>query len=244
MCDPEEIMKVTLLTYSTYRSWYIVNTGYNKISFTNLETSDTTVVTIPPGNYNYKNLASQISLLYPAVVCTWEVAPNVLKFSFAENHEVSFPDKSYQVLGFNQGAVLTGTSITSQNVLKPTTNDHICIHLKNVTQDYSFNLDNNSGVTMSVSDILLAMPVTSQPYDLLVWRNYNDEFPIYIKEKKLSSLRFWFTDFDNNFLDYIPDCQMCLRIDTYRVKEDDTMSNSLNDISKFIKLSFLSQQLR
>ena len=245
MCDNEDIIQITLMNYSTYRSWYTLNTGYNTIAFKNMVSTVTTNITIPAGNYSYKNLATMISSLYPSTTCTWNVSSNKLKFVFVQNHELSFPDQSYQILGFNQGAVVTGTTITSQNVLKPTTYDHICIHLKNVTPHMNFNLDNNQGIDMKVSDILLAMPVTSQPFDLLVWRNYNNEFPLYIKEKKLSSLRFWFTDYDNNLLTYIPDCQMSIRVDTYRIKDDDneSMKNALNDINKFMKLSFLSQNL-
>ena len=244
MCDNEDIIQITLMNYSTYRSWYTLNTGYNTIAFKNMVSTVTTNITIPAGNYSYKNLATMISSLYPSTTCTWNVSSNKLKFVFVQNHELSFPDQSYQILGFNQGAVVTGTTITSQNVLKPTTYDHICIHLKNVTPHMNFNLDNNQGITMKVSDILLAMPVTSQPFDLLVWRNYNNEFPLYIKEKKLSSLRFWFTDYDNNLLTYIPDWQMSIRVDTYRIKDDnESMKNALNDINKFMKLSFLSQNL-
>lgn len=243
-CSSEQLLKITLMNFSTYRSWYTINTGYNTISFKNLVTLATTVVIIPAGNYNYKVLASTINSLYPATVCSWNSYTNKLTFTFTQNHEVSFPDLSYMVLGFNQGAVLQGTTITSQTVIKPTVADHICIHLKDVTPYLTFNLDNLAGNGMNVSDVIMAMTVTTQPFDLVVWRNTNDEFMLTIKEKKLNSLRFYFTDFDNNALTYLPESQLVLRVDTYDLKEDETLRSALEDIAKYTRLSFISNNLQ
>jgi hypothetical protein len=51
-CYDDEVVRVSLLIFSSYYSLLNIDAGYNKIYFTNTATTIATTITIDPGNYS------------------------------------------------------------------------------------------------------------------------------------------------------------------------------------------------
>jgi len=248
-CSEDQYIRITLMNMTVYHSWYGINNGFNTLRFTNLGTMAQTTVVIPEGNYAYSKLATTLTSLYTPLTCVYNSQTNKLQFSFQQATTMDFLDGSYSVLGFanNNPRSTMGGIISSDTVLTPTQTTNICLNIPNLTPANSLNLQNTNDGKTKVSNMLLAMPLTSDPFQLITYNNtYNGEsqFGLVVYERKLNILRFQFTDFDGNLLTYIPDSTLSLKIE---ILTDTTQNNQIRDdvreIKNFIRMMLISQHL-
>jgi hypothetical protein len=69
---PEHQMSLTVVNFTMQIQYYVVNSLNNQLTFTDALAQSTTI-TVPPGNYSYKDLCLTVSRLYPSVTCTYDV---------------------------------------------------------------------------------------------------------------------------------------------------------------------------
>jgi len=248
-CDEEyERIKVTIMNFSVYNSWYLINTtGFNTITFHNQTSNTTTVVTIPAGNYTYYRLANVISSLYPLCQCVWLQDANKLQFNFTAPHQLSF-DGIYNILGFNQGDQPQGTTITSTNVMIPVPTTGIMISLVNHMPFHdAVNLDNMSG-EVRASNILARIPINAPPFQLIYYTNITEnDNGIFIGNNMVNELEFLFTTPDGLRMTYIPDHEMLVKVEIWTVDDETNIQEviqDLKDIKQTLKDLFLMKHLK
>ena len=226
-CETSEVMAITLMNFDMPFNWYMVNETNNTFVFTNQTTSVSTTISIAHGNYPYRKLADTINEGYSGVYCSYLSSQNKLSFSFTQPHSISFIGKSYQILGFNSTDAPSGLNIESTLQLKQGTQvTEICLSLLGLApyRD-AFNMD-TIGNSIQISNVLLAMPFSVNPFEMMSFRNLNNQNTMFFNNKKINSVRFTISDFDDNYLTYISDFTMTLKVETYAI---DTMSEILNE---------------
>lgn len=241
-----EIIKISLVDFSCYYSWYLVNEGFNTITFKNLVTNQETVVSLPIGTYKYQRLGQQIAALYPACTVVWDEASNKLRFTFAQSHRMTF-DGVYEVLGFSAGAAPTGTTIESERAMTPMALTHLYLNLANVSPvHHSVNLDNLSG-EIRVSSVLARIPVNAPPFQLVHFINPTLESNgIDTNEINMNKLEFVITNGDGHEITFMPDHQMTLRIQVYDKDDADKRDvvENVREIRETLKDLFVMKHLR
>lgn len=242
-CEDDELMSITLLNFNMYCDWYVVNDTNNNFSIRKLSNNETINITIPTGNYPYKTLYQTINLLYGSKVCNFSKIQNKFFFTFSEPHQITFQDKSKEILGFTNNAY-TGSVIMSDYVLNPTKLlDSICVSMNGVQPYKCYNLSNNNGF-IEISNMLCAIPFVSAPYDIFTYSNTGDNFKLFVFDKNIQKLSFRITDFDGNDLTYIPEFTMCLKVDTYIEQDEDEQLQVSKKILEYTKMNFLTKHLR
>jgi len=224
-----ERIKISLLDFSCYYSWFQINSGFNTINFTNLTTNVTTSITIPVGTYRFQLLAQTIDNLYASCNCLWDETTNKLVFTFATNHRLSF-DGVYKTLGFNYGETPQGTTIISSNPMEAMATTHIYINMPNVSPvAESVNMDNLSG-EIRVSNILARIPIITSPFQLI---NYVNQIPndngIDTTEGTLSQFEIYITNHDGVELTFMPEHELTIRLQIYTT-EDEKNNEAFEDL--------------
>lgn len=224
------------------------------------------IITIPSGNYNYRRLAEYVSSQYPKVKCEYLTAQNKFSFTFTETHSIWFDFETqpyaWELWGFKSmilsggvdlegrplpdiptpdGNFTVGTVIISPNQTNMSSIvDEIVLNLYGVSPyKNSFNID-MLGKTINISNILIAIPFSANPFSLVSYTNLNQTNKMYINEKKIHLLQFQITDFDNTPLKYISDWTATLKIETHKVdeKNEDVVAR-LDELIKIEKLNLM-----
>ena len=131
-CLPHQHLRITVMSFSTYEDWYTINLSNNVVQVFDHGINRFTTLSLPFGNYTYRNLARSLNSLYEK--WTWVHNQEINKFEITTqtNHTLIFEDG--RVFGFNKdGNNPFGMSFVSPNVLKPNLLDHICLHIKKFT---------------------------------------------------------------------------------------------------------------
>jgi hypothetical protein len=113
---PEHQMSLTVVDFTMQIQSYVVNSLNNQLTFTDAAAHSTTI-TVPPGNYSYRDLCLTVSRLYTGMTCTYDNYTNRAVFKFATPHAIGFIHNSYQTFGFDSSDLPSGTTITSTNQL-------------------------------------------------------------------------------------------------------------------------------
>lgn len=240
--NDDEMLCLTIQSFSTYHSWYMVNDNYNTIKLKNNVSQVETTIHIENGNYSYKNLSRYINDIYEDGTVEYNPSTNRFEFTFSQSHTLYFLDKSYSILGFNVGEEPTGTSFTSTNVLKARQSDHICMNILDLHQVYP-NADNIGGV-IKLSNMVMYLPIVSAPFDLITYENKNDEFSYYVRGNKLNKIHIRVTDLDGETLDYIPEHEFVLRVEVVKTSEStNDVNKALADMNQTLQMILLSLNL-
>jgi hypothetical protein len=241
-----ERIKISLIDFSCYYTWFLINDGFNTIYFTNLSNNVTTVVTLPVGTYRFQLLAQTIESLFAGCRCQWDEPSNKLVFTFATPYRMSF-DGIYKTLGFNHLATPEGTQIVSTNPMEAMATTHLYITMPNVSAvAESVNLDNLNG-EVRVSNILSRIPINASPFQLITYSNQTpDDNGIDTTEGTLSRLEILIIDNDGEELTYIPDHELAIRLQIYTI-EDEAQKDMYEDIKAIrdtVKDIFLQKALK
>jgi hypothetical protein len=171
---PEHQMSLTVVDFTMQIQYYVVNSLNNQLTFIDAAAHSTTI-TVPPGNYSYRDLCLTVIRLYTGVTCTYENHTNRVVFKFATPHAISFINNSYQTFGFNSTDLPSGTTITSTNQLdlKGGVNQ-LVLHAAGVSTTACWNVDNFSSdqdLKCKPSDVLAVIPFDTAPFTVLHWQN-------------------------------------------------------------------------
>jgi hypothetical protein len=155
--------------------------------------AQSTTITVPPGNYTYRDLCRTVSRLYPSVTCTYDNYTNRAVFKFSSPHAISFVNNSYQTFGFNSSDLPSRTSIVSTNQLdlKGGVNQ-LVLHAAGVSTTACWNVDNFSSdqdLKCKPSDVLTVIPFDRAPFTVLHWQNPGNQFEMFLNERNISRLQ-------------------------------------------------------
>ena len=245
-CEDDEVMSITLINFDMPFDWYITNSTNNSFYFTRLSDNTQFNIVLEAGNYPYRDLAKAINSQYSGVFCSYKSVSNKMLFTFTEPHTIGLTGNSYITLGFNVGE----TPESSSNIIESTTQlqssnilQEVCVRVEGLTPYTVFNLDNVGG-GVNISNILLAMPFTTAPYDMMTFRNFTDQNMMFFSNKHVNFMRFLIGDFDDNFLEFINDWSMTLKIETFKIDQNDNnIIDKLNELIDVEKYSLMSRHL-
>jgi hypothetical protein len=244
-CKKDEMLRLTLLQFNMYNNWNSVNGNNNTIIFTVGGTRYTVI--IPQGNYNYYSLSLAIQNAYQGLTSVnYLSANNTFQYVFSTPTTISFPDDdSYKTFGFAEpGGIYTGTTITGDGYFRAGALDTIVLKVTGGATPASdhANLDNLTGEGMQISNILMLLPVTTPPWEELVYRNDLGNFSMVLGNKKIDHLSFQLISADDRTeLLGINDHFFVLRVET--LKQDKSMIDTLDEIKKLNHLQLMHQTL-
>lgn len=244
-CEDDEVMAITLINLNMFWGWYAVNDTNNTFYLRRISNNTLTTITLPYGNYTYKQLVQTINTIFGSDVCVFNKIKNTMRFNFNELYELSFSSQSYEILGFNNDTY-TGSTLESVNVLNPMSKiQNICVHIDGLQPYRCFNLDNiNNDESIQISSLLGVIPYTNPPFDVFSYTNSNNEFRMFIYDKRIQSLNIRLTDFDGNELLFMPDCVMSFRIETFIQTDEDEVLQTLKKILEYSRMTLLSKHLK
>lgn len=261
MCDKQtQFFKIAIQDFSMPNNWYYMNSTNNTFILKQGENTSYTI-TIPIGNYNFKQLAAIIQTTVQTAInnqfvftCTWDSTLNKLVFQFPVDNNLytldfNVSNSAYSILGFNSPIIyysnlLTG-KLVSEKTLSTTLSKNICITMPNITPlKECTNVFNAIDEVCIPSKFLLSIPNNFAPFDIINFMNQSDMFCIYIKEKQLTDIEFNVTDENGAVLQYITDWRASIKIETLENATSDASSiQALNEIRDTLKLQLLSNAL-
>lgn len=245
--NTEERIKLTLIDFSILHNWGNINASNNTITFRNVVTGINTVVTIPFGFYTMNDIKKYINNAYPAAIVAYNNNTNRYTFTFTQTHQLIFTSEIYKVLGFGSAESPQGTIVTSSTTCQPRNVNSLNMHMYNVQSLKHHNIENVASDSVKKSHMIARIPVTAEPYENVIWINRAEHYGFIIREDKLHRLRFRFVDDDGKQLDYLtlPPCTFTIKIDYVKPKVKDlTLYRSIDDIKEYLRLLFLSSQLK
>lgn len=229
--DPNiEFVKVSLKTFTTYNSWFIVKEGANTIEVNGIPFQ------IPSGNYTYQRLAKAIEYELPNSTVRWIQEQNTMELKFPTFRTLEF-DGLGTTLGFVPFEPYSGTKITSQTPMLPYYDPHLFIHLQNISPvAESLVMSNHTG-EVRVASILAKVLINASPFQLITHQQVLESEGIITADNTLNSLEIFITDSDGNeFLD-CPENELVITIESmdaedYNSKE---MIEELKEIKKWVR---------
>jgi hypothetical protein len=245
-CTKDEVMAITLVSFDMPFSWYMVNSTNNTFTITDVNSNVSQTVVLQEGNYSYRKLADAINEQYSSGYCEYLSPQNKLQFTFNTAHRISFTGKSYQVLGFNSNDTPQGTTILSTNQLQQGTQiTELCLSLLGLAPyKDAFNID-TIGNSIQISNVLLAMPFKCNPFEIMSFRNYNNTNTMFVANKKVNTIRFTITDFDDTFLTFVSDYSMTIKVDTFAVDTNgEKMVQQLDRLIDFNKMQLIQNRVK
>jgi hypothetical protein len=223
---PEHQMSLTVVDFTMQIQYYVVNSLNNQLTFTDVlaSSSPSTTITVPPGNYSYKDLCLAVSRLYTGLTCTYDNHTNQAVFTFTTPHTISFINNSYQTFGFNSTDIPSGTTIPSTNQLdlKGGVNQ-LVLHAAGVSTTACCNVDNFSSdqdLKCKPSDVL-AVILDTAPFTVLHWQNPGNQFEMFLNERNISRLQILIKDIYGNDLTYLNPYTITFRARIYKKNVQD-----------------------
>jgi hypothetical protein len=241
-CEDDELLSITLLNFSFYNDFYTITDECNSFVITKNSDLSYVSITIPNGNYPISTLCNTINSSFGSNIASWNKVKNKIVFSFNEDHTLTFVDKSYEVLGFDD-YIYSGTIIESPFPLNPMSKlSNICFYLDGVIPYKAYNIDNISG-DVRVSNLLMCIPFDASPYDMFNYTNNNSEFRLFIYDKRINRISVRLTDYNGNPLTFLPEFTFALKIETYIQKDEDELLQTNKQLLEYAKLNFLSKHM-
>ena len=96
------------------------------------------------------------------------------------------------------------------------------------------------GDSFHLSNVFAKIPISTSPFNNIIFENQNDDYLINIPDQRVSQLRFWFTTIDHEAITLNDDFSFTLKIE---VMEDDekTMVEQNSGIGELLRLLVLQQ---
>jgi hypothetical protein len=242
---PEHQMSLTVVDFTMQIQYYVVNSLNNQLTFTDVASgSPSTTITVPLGNYSYRDLCLTVSRLYPSVTCTYGNHSNRAVFTFTTSHVISFTDNSYQTFGFNSSDTPSGTTIISTNQLdlKGGVNQ-LVLHASGVSTTACWNVDNFSSATnlkCKPSDVLAVIPFDTAPFTVLHWQNPGNQFEMFLNERNISRLQISIKDIYGNDLTYLNPYTITFLVRIYKKNVQDGQNRTVGILSEILDYTKLS----
>ena len=91
-----------------------------------------------------------------------------------------------------------------------------------------------------MSNVFAKVPISTSPFNNIIFENQNDDYLINIPDQRVSQLRFWFTTIDHTTITLNDEFSFTLKIE---VLEDDekTMVEQNSGIGELLRLLVLQQ---
>jgi len=213
--DPNlEKFKISLQSFTTYNSWFIVKGGANTIRVNN------TPYTIPNGNYTYQKLAKVIQSIIPNSQVSWNMETNSMIFTYS-TYSVTRFDNIGTTLGFIPNTDYTGTQIYSQTPMVPYEDCFLMIHLQNISPMAEHLVFSNHTGEVRMASILAKVLINANPFQLITYQQTLDSEGIYTSDNTLGSLEILITDSDGNIFYDMPEHSFTLTIESVDVDDYD-----------------------
>lgn len=247
--DNVEVIQVIPTSFVTKRSWYSVDTLNNRFELVTLgspsTTTTTTVISITPGNYNVKTILVALEAALPTPWAVgYDATSNKLRFEPPNDgrayafrmtsffcHQLGFP------LDFETLYPLSfATPLYSPRHLQMH-GENLLVVRTNLPIVSSGNVDNlaDDG-QMNESAALIRMPISSPPYDLLVWRSNDVEQNRHtLATNFLTNFHVRITDEFNRDLELQSDWTLSLHVEFYAPATSLDILADLKLIKEYLK---------
>lgn len=194
-------------------------------------------VSLPAGNPCFdavaKSIAAQVKPALGSFSCKHDCATMKLVFAYAPPAnalldlsipyvQIAFPDAlSQQLLGFgtSSGGVVAysdGMTLTSKQPLSDLPFATVKVHVRGVNPAAYGQSGTNlvAGALVEPCSVLAAFHVDADPFALLDYRNVDRAFAMIVTDETIRSLRFEFTDWQDQPLTQLTDHFMYLEVET------------------------------
>ncbi|KAG2454189.1 hypothetical protein HYH02_001224 [Chlamydomonas schloesseri] len=220
-------IKVSVVSAVVNRSWYSVTAANSTWSV--LDGSTTTNLTLPEGYYDVISLRTALAALLPGWGVTYLRVTNKFRFQpppDGKTYRFSLPGYAYELLGFQRGAQPTGTNaspLVSQRPVKLNRENSVCVHAS-LPKERGAVVDNLATSGFVESHVLVAIPIDNITFAA----NESDMYTYTLTAQHLDDIRFWVTDDTGRALELQYDWCLTLRI-TYTEGDDamDALSSSV-----------------
>ena len=263
-CKPDEMFRISVQDFNMGINWLYCNETNNQFLFN--DGYGPCTVTIPPGNYRFKDLAVAIetamTIAYRNLkVCTVTWSSTLNKFIFQFNsdgytYSISFltNNPAYYILGFEKDTLYTMNSvtkrITSPNVLKTTLSNKICITVDNIMPAKGYqSVENKNSFLCQLTNNIMSIPNDYAPFDTAVFISQNDNFALYCTDNIIQKLTFSLRDEDGDIMTYASatEWRASIKIDTFSpdrtYQDSEKILSCLNSIEDYLRMLFVSRNL-
>lgn len=210
----------------------------------------TQVKTVSQGTYTFYQLADAVDS--QEIAC--QFVPQINGFLFSSDHPftLTFPNESWKLLGFLNGAQVTATlnaasarwEVVSTQVINPITVESLLLSVEAATHG-SQNLRMNVDGTTRASSILASIPVSSTPFEEIKYdASSKDLFVVSLLDKSITSLTFTLEDGRHRKVDTLNDYTLTLVVETVghgnETRELKELGRKLDRLLDLTRLSVLS----
>lgn len=253
--DLSQVIKITCINFCCPINWYFVNSTNNTFI---LNDGIDNSLSIPPGNYTFKNLAlaiqTQIQTINPLITVSFNSNTTKLLFTFpSASFSLKFGSSGSAcfIMGFNPSSTNFADGsfqITSINILQTILTDTINLYVDNVATYGNPNMCNNSlgDNTLYISNSIMSLQNNFSPGDIINFTNSGDDlFSMKIKDKSLNEITFSIRDRDGDLMTYVTDWNAAIRIDYIdEEKNNDDVVGALNNMIEYLRLLFVQNGLK
>jgi len=252
-CKKDEVMKVGVQSFDLYHTWTYVNANNNTFQLFEVipDSIEYVTITIPEGNYTFKQLAAKLTSLYEKWTVTWSAITNKFTFVFSTLHDM-LPSSAYKILGLSNDTSTRYSdllTLDSVNVLRPTLSERINVHIDNLTPYQKINLENTLGSTGTASTKVLSIVNNFSPFDVITYENNSNMYSFFVSEKDIQKIQISLRDVDGQLLNFVQeDYNIVLKVETYQddsVADNETnnMISNLQGIKEYLRLMFVSSNI-
>jgi hypothetical protein len=226
------------------RSWQTVDQTNNLFQI--YDGAELVDVVIPSGWYNVKNFLQALQALLADFSIGWSPTTNRYIFHPPNDTKVYrfiFSTWACSLMGFNLGTELEcsyNNPLESDLPVKMTHESVVLVHT-DLPRQHMTAVDNLLTEEMRESDILLKIPITTAPFDNLVWRANSTGICKYtLATQNITELRIWLTDEFDRPLKAAYDWTMTLRVEYYADETVNQVENTLSNIRDYLRYMVLS----
>ena len=253
-CQPNQRLRMVLNDLVLPYTWFNVQDTNNTFEVMENGPNSGFTVTLTNGSYNALQLRDHLKTVLTLRSMSagggyqYDVAFNEIdsKFTFtitttySGTNTITCSNNSNKLLGFKKGATNTFSagSLRSTHSISTIYTDALLLH----SDLLNTNVDKAAGTgdSFHLSNVFAKIPISTSPFNNIIFKNQNDDYLINIPDQRVSQLRFWFTTIDHEAITLNDDFSFTLKIE---VMEDDekTMVEQNSGIGELLRLLVLQQ---
>ena len=253
-CQPNQRLRMVLNDLVLPYTWFNVQDTNNTFEVMENGPNSGFTVTLTNGSYNALQLRDHLKTVLTLRSMQsgggyqFDVSFNEIdsKFTFtitnpySGTNTITCSNNSHKLLGFKKGATNTfsGATLISTHSISTIYTDALLLH----SDLLNTNVDKAAGVgdSFHLSNVFAKIPISTSPFNNIIFENQNDDYLINIPDQRLSQLRFWFSTIDHEAITLNDDFSFTLKIE---VMEDDekTMVEQNSGIGELLRLLVLQQ---